>query len=154
VRYDLAWGPTRPTLAIEYVLEGGARREVVPLTPTPCNYGGARWWASCPNCNRRVAVLWGAPWLCRACHGLAYRSSQRSKGNRALDRGWDLRERFGPEDEDDCGELFDPPERPKGMHRRTYERLCIRLDDAEDRMWDYLRSRFSARMRGRGRGEY
>jgi hypothetical protein len=58
----------------------------VRLQTTPTQFGGERWWFTCPlfvngmPCNRRA----GKPFLppgaryfgCRKCHGLTYRSSQ------------------------------------------------------------------------------
>lgn len=33
-------------------------RQLIHLVTTPCNYGGVRWWFSCPSCNRRARVLY------------------------------------------------------------------------------------------------
>lgn len=52
----------------------------VPLSWTPCNFGGSRPWFVCPgavngvSCGRRVAKLYlkGRYFLCRHCHDLAY----------------------------------------------------------------------------------
>jgi hypothetical protein len=56
----------------------------VRLVTTQPHLGGVRWWFICPlvqngvPCGRRVAKLYrrGRYFGCRACHGLAYRSSQ------------------------------------------------------------------------------
>jgi hypothetical protein len=44
------------------------------------HFGGKRAWFACPQCGRRVGMLYqplaGDPWACRRCHALAYRSSQ------------------------------------------------------------------------------
>jgi hypothetical protein len=56
----------------------------VRLVTTRPHLGGVRWWFICPlvkngvPCGRRVAKLYrrGRYFGCRACHGLAYRSSQ------------------------------------------------------------------------------
>jgi hypothetical protein len=56
----------------------------VPLTYTDCNFGGERPWFRCPNqeCGERVGKLYSAPgsdlYLCRHCHDLGYKSSQKS----------------------------------------------------------------------------
>jgi hypothetical protein len=57
---------------------------LVRLVTTRPHLGGLRWWFICPlinngvPCGRRVAKLYrrGLYFGCRACHGLAYRSSQ------------------------------------------------------------------------------
>ena len=44
------------------------------------NYGGSQWWFRCPDCNRRVGVLYmldeRADFACRTCHDLTYHSVQ------------------------------------------------------------------------------
>jgi hypothetical protein len=51
---------------------------LVHLTPTPCNYGGYRWWFRCPKCWRRVEKLYlrGKYFGCRKCQNLTYLSCQ------------------------------------------------------------------------------
>jgi hypothetical protein len=131
--------PDRGFVVLDYRTPERDHSERIELVTTCCNYGGVRWWSLCPKCSRRVAVLWGAPWLCRKCHGLAYRSSQRSKADRPVARARALQAKFG-EDADSFGGAFDPPLKPKGMHSRTYDRLCEQLEDADDRSWAELRS--------------
>jgi hypothetical protein len=56
----------------------------IPLTTTPCYYGGVRYWFICPlsrndvYCGRRVAKLYKAPgthyFACRHCYNLSYES--------------------------------------------------------------------------------
>jgi len=63
----------------------------IPLTTTPCRYGGKRYWFTCPwyksgrYCGRRVATLYkdGGYFACRHCYNLTYASrnlSGRYKG--------------------------------------------------------------------------
>ena len=53
----------------------------VSLVTTPCNYGGERYWFSCPDCWSRVGVLYLAPgdvhFRCRHCNNLSYNSRNR-----------------------------------------------------------------------------
>ncbi len=59
----------------------------IPLTTTPCNYGGNRYWFTCPwykngnYCGKRVGVLYkdGDYFACRHCYNLTY-SSRNSSG--------------------------------------------------------------------------
>ena len=97
-------------------------RQVIALDWTACHYGGARPWFLCPGCQRRVAVLCGAgTWfLCRHCYQLPYAS----QGETVLDRGYrkvrKLRTRLGAS-QDLAEQIW---QKPKGMHRRTFQRLC------------------------------
>jgi len=58
----------------------------VPLTTTPCYFGGVRYWFICPwyangiYCGRRVGVLYlgGKYFACRHCYNLTYNSRNRS----------------------------------------------------------------------------
>jgi len=65
--------------------ESGEKKDFdykIPLTTTPCRYGGKRYWFTCPwyrngiYCGRRVAVLFkgGDYFACRHCYGLTYAS--------------------------------------------------------------------------------
>ena len=59
----------------------------VRLQTTRPNYGGRRWWFTCPlatdgvACNSRVGKLYskGKYFGCRRCHGLTYKSCQESR---------------------------------------------------------------------------
>ena len=60
----------------------------IPITTTPCFYGGVRYWLRCPAvskgllCENRVGVLYlppgGSVFGCRHCHDLTYESCQKS----------------------------------------------------------------------------
>ena len=106
-------------------------QEPVDLTWTACNFGGERPWFICPGagCDRRVAVLYGLAryFLCRHCYDLVYESQRENEMSRALRRAQDIRERLGG-----SANMTVPfPEKPKGMHWRTYERLWWRHHEAE-----------------------
>lgn len=81
----------RDALRLSYTIAphgDGEQREVdyrVPLTYTECNFGGERPWFECPGpgCGERVGKLYrssrgGNRYLCRHCHDLGYKSSQKS----------------------------------------------------------------------------
>ena len=86
-----------------------------------CHLGGERRWFSCPQCTKRVAVLYarGKYFACRNCYGLAYATQKEGAGDRAASRAEKLRKRLGWE----AGILNGNGGRPKGMHWATYERL-------------------------------
>ena len=104
-------------------------QQTVLLDWTECNYGGARPWFRCPGCYGRVAVLWGAGryFLCRQCYNLAYASTRETPHGRQLSKAQAIRRTLGGE-----ANLLAPfPDKPKGMHWRTYMRLRRQARTAE-----------------------
>jgi hypothetical protein len=101
--------------------------ESVPLEWTPCYFGGSRPWFRCPGvvngvpCGRRVAILYGAGryFLCRHCYDLRYETQYEDEAGRLRIRAQKIHQRLGGDGNLSMG--FPP--RPKGVHRRTYERL-------------------------------
>lgn len=95
---------------------------------TQCNYGGQRAWFRCPveGCNRRVAILYaGEFFACRLCHSLAYPSQRHSSKSDKNQRNADkIRAKLGWKP----GILNGRGVKPKGMHSRTYDRLCAEHD--------------------------
>jgi hypothetical protein len=127
--------------------EGNGSQSVaqrVPLVWTKCHFGGGRCWFRCCCCGLRAAILYmrNAPvFACRHCCGLVFASQREIPRHRAISRAQKLRMRLGG-----GANLAEPfPERPRGMHRRTYYRLLARGVVAEERsaalMIDYLRRR-------------
>lgn len=105
----------------------------VQITSTPCRLGGRRYWFLCPGegCSRRVGVLYGARYfLCRHCLGAAYASQTEDKIDRLARKACKIRHRLGWP-----GGVRSPPGylKPKGMHWRTFSRLCL-----EHRRLEYL----------------
>ncbi len=103
----------------------------VYLDTTPCHLGGARQWFLCParGCGQRVARLHGGEiFACRHCHQLAYPSQHEDAGDRAARRAHRIRDRLGWP-----GGVLEGSgwEKPKGMHWRTYQRLCDEHDTFE-----------------------
>lgn len=87
-------------------------------------YGGTRLWFNYPRCTRRVAVLYmrRGYFACRHCQKVAYSS----QSDDALDRMWRKQSKI----EARLGEHW---RRPKGMRRRTYDRLWGELMACEER---------------------
>ena len=106
-RYQISDGLSHPVL------------ERVTIDRTPCNFGGTRPWFQCPDCNRRVAVLYaaGVRFLCRQCYCLPYTSQMETKLGRLQRKAAKIRERLG-----DDGESV-ILEKPKRMHWATFEQL-------------------------------
>jgi hypothetical protein len=71
----------------------------------------------------------GELFACRRCSGLAYASQQEPLGQRGLLKAQKIRERLVG----DPDVFKDFPDKPKGMHSRTYERLRESHDIAAGR---------------------
>ena len=117
---------------------GGKWRDVEQPTQIvwmPCHLGGQRPYFLCPGivngvvCNRRVTKLYGAGdyFLCRHCYRLAYASQRENGSDRAFRRANKVRARLGG----DASMASSFPERPKGMHLKTFSRLQSELSRAE-----------------------
>jgi hypothetical protein len=108
----------------------------VPVTWTGCHLGGWRPWFRC-SCGRRAARLYAGAsdfFACRHCHGLAYASQQMSTRDRNISRARTIRMQLGG-----GPSLFDPfPEKPGGMHWRTYDRLRARAQASEAHSFSFL----------------
>ena len=97
---------------------------------TACRFGGIRPWFVCPRCGRWVGVLLaaGQRLACRLCWRATYTSTRERRYFRAVRRQAKLfariEARMGP------GTERHYPPRPRGMRRRTYERLIGRANAA------------------------
>ena len=108
-----------------------------PVVWKPCRFGGDRPWFICSvyangtYCGRQVTKLYhaGRLFACRHCSRLAYASQQESAHFRGLWKAQKIRMRLGGS----ANMLEDFPEKPKGMHWRTYERLRRVHDAAQGR---------------------
>ena len=112
-------------------------RQIVDLVFTSPHYGGVRPWFACPECDKRVGVLFlpfhgRHTWACRHCWNLRYLSQRLTPWFRLSRRARQLAQHLSTRHLDD-GEF---PEKPKGMHWSTYYRLqgqwCAVIDQAEE----------------------
>jgi|SRR5581483_4938079 len=109
----------------------------IPIVWSSCRFGGERPWFLCSvasngvYCGRRVIKLYGAGRLfaCRRCYRLTYTSQQESAHQRGLWKSQKIRMKLGGS----ASMLDDFPDKPKGMHWGTYDRLRRRHDAAEER---------------------
>ena len=127
--------------------------ETAGIVRSPCRYGGVRAYFICPGvangvaCGRRVAKLHcaGRYFLCRHCCRLAHASQSEGARDRALRRANKIRRRLGG-----SPDMVAPfPPKPKGMWRRTYERLREQAFAAEmraDEAFAVLAERLHARI--------
>ena len=114
---------------------------LILLEWTPCNYGGERAWFVCParDCGKRVAVLYGGSiFICRHCRRLSYDSQIETAHSRALRRVQAIRMKLGGSP----SLIEDFPPKPRGMQRRTYERLTRQAAEAENRYWPQVHKLF------------
>jgi hypothetical protein len=120
--YGENWNDIEQRVAIEWTL---------------CRFGGERPWFVCSvaangkYCGYRVAKLYGAGRLfaCRHCYRLAYASQQEPVRRRGLWKSQKIRMRLGGSP--NMHQEF--PDKPKGLHWRTYERWRRVHDVADQR---------------------
>lgn len=103
----------------------------IPFTWTKCNYGGQRQWFLCPECHRRVGLVYGGRYFrCRHCNNLTYASQQIVKEDRLMEKARNIRKRLGG-----GNNLLEPfPMKPKNMHWKTYWRLWKTAHEAHTYM--------------------
>lgn len=103
-------------------------QQAIPLTYTPCHFGGHRPWFRCPTCSCRAAVLYLAGhWICRHCCNARYPSQSEDRSTRALRHAARLRVILGLS-------ITTPLQwaaRPSGMHVRRFRRLLDQIAAAE-----------------------
>jgi hypothetical protein len=114
---------------VQIELQNQVFPQQVPVSWTPCNYGGVRPWLHC-LCGRRMARLFKGfgGYYCRPCCGNpVYESQRRSEKARAYLQAYRARSLLGG-----SRPVTDPiPERPWRMKQKTYARLCDRIERLE-----------------------
>lgn len=133
--------PEHAALVLRYTItESSEKRDYtqrIALSYTVPPYGGKRWWMHCPVKGQRVGKLYMPPgaeaFASRAAWRLGYQSQRNTPRDVAFERLFRLQKKLG------CPQGWEMPiRRPKGMHRRTYQRL-------EDEYW-YLDAICAAEM--------
>lgn len=117
--------------AIPDVVPFEGERIATEWTTTP--FGGRRQWFLCPSCDRRCAILYrrgaGPLWGCRVCMNGRHLSEHMSPQDRRYHKAFKIRKRLGQT----SGGIAVPfPEKPKGMHWKTYHRIraaALRLEN-------------------------
>jgi len=100
--------------------------------------GGRRRWIICRSCNRRCRVLYGGAYFrCRQCYQATYPSQYESIRVSGLSKAERARDKLGAEP----GLIHPFPQKPKGMHWRTYRRLERQDWAAIDRLEQALMGR-------------
>jgi hypothetical protein len=103
----------------------------ITLTTKPQPFGGRRWFFLCPRTGERATKLHlpsGAyTFASRKAYRLGYRCQRETPRDRSLSRAFALRSKIGG-----TGGIGDYIAKPKGMHRRTFERAMERIYGAEE----------------------
>ncbi len=73
------------SISLTIVRDEKREEQTIPISTTPCRFGGVRYWLHCPRCGRRVFRLYLYPHIfysgtnlrvnrfaCRLCYGLTY----------------------------------------------------------------------------------
>lgn len=121
----------------------------VPITWTPCQFGGNRPYFQCPgivngrHCGKRVIKLYlgGRYFLCRHCYNLAYKSQSETYTDRLLRRANKRRLALGGEPG-----IYSWIEKPKGMWQRTHNRHKNEILIAERLATNEMRRVFAGRL--------
>jgi len=100
-------------------------RDRIRLVWTVPTYGGRRWWFQCPRTGRRTAKLFlpNGRWhfWSRAGYGLGYACQREDRFGCLQRRAAMLNRQLGGKG---WATWDSPPQKPKWMHWRTYERKC------------------------------
>lgn len=123
-------------LRLSYTRGEGDEREhvnqTVRLVYTEPNYGGRRWWMICPYRHNRCGKLylpnWGDRFAGRRAWRLGYQSQRVAHRDRPFEKLFRLQKKLGCDQGWEAG-LY----RPKGMHRRTFERHLERYWELDER---------------------
>ncbi len=93
--------------------------QTILFQSTPCNFGGERKWFTCPRCNGRCAVLYGAQkyFCCRKCYNLRYQSQLQTPIDRVISKKHELGEQIFERYE--YGEGW---QKKKGMHQTIFDK--------------------------------
>lgn len=118
----------RESVTLTYVMTVDERKRThtanIGLAYVPCPLGGTRPWFRCPNCGRRVGLLYlrHRRFACRHCQEVAYASQSEDE----LDRMWRKQSKIE-------ARLREGWRRPKGMRQATFTRLIKAAITCEER---------------------
>ena len=131
---------TNEGVELRFTRNGEDTCQPVPVTRLPCHFGGTRPMLRCPRCYRRCRslYLYRTRFICRTCTRAPYWTQTASPDARLTKRIRHLQARLAPDECPDDYVVDWVPDRPKGMRRRTYERLVDRLLTVVDKRNAYL----------------
>lgn len=125
---DHAFLELRYTITRHWSGEQAKQCQRIALSHTVPHYGGQRWWMHCPVKGHRVGKLYlpagGDQFASRAAWRIGYSSQRIADRDKPFEALFRIQRRLG------CPEGWEQfIQRPKGMWRRTFERL-------EQRYWE------------------
>lgn len=95
------------------------------------NYGGHRHWFNCPSCSRRTSILYFlGTYVCRHCTRASYGSQLEQPTDNLFRRLNTIRARLGWQ----ARIAHSMGERPKVMHRTTYNKIICEYMNLTDRL--------------------
>ena len=116
----------------EVHLESKTGAQIIAFS-TPCYFGGVRWWYRCRTCGKGRMILYYIKsknlFVCRNCTNAVHRSSKESKGDRAISTRWKILKTYGLSEQGfDALRPLAMYDRPKGIHRKTWAKVCERYN--------------------------
>lgn len=124
-------GQHAKAIRLDYSFRGKSYGYDVGITTSSCHYGNYRYWFNCPNCNKRVGVLYCAGlYVCRHCIGANYATQLMQPIDKLFRKAAKIRHRLQWQQ----GIANGHGSRPKGMHRKTYDRLVSEHDRIADNL--------------------
>jgi hypothetical protein len=138
-----------PNIKMRYNVRknAGAWQELdykINLTTTKCNFGGVRYWFICPDCNKRVCVLYAdILFKCRSCLGIVHKSRNESALDQATRRLKKEKDNLWPELDLSLFDSVRSLYRPKWMRHKTFDAKHIELLALETKATNLMVSKFS-----------
>ena len=124
-------GQHAKAIRLDYSFRGKPYGYDVGITTSSCHYGNYRYWFICPNCGKRVGVLYCAGlYVCRQCIGANYATQLMQPIDKLFSKVAKIRHRLQWQQ----GIAHGHGSRPKGMHRKTYDRLVSEHDRIADNL--------------------
>ena len=132
-------GQHAKAISMNYQFKGKPYAYDVGITTSSCHYGNYRYWFICPNCNKRVGVLYCAGlYVCRHCIGANYATQLMQPIDKLFRKVAKIRHRLQWQQ----GIANGHGSRSKGMHRKTYDRLVSEHDRIADTLlgleWEWV----------------
>jgi hypothetical protein len=148
VRTRVKFPEEMPNIRMKYNVRknAGAWQELdykINLTTTECNFGGVRYWFICPDCNKRVCVLYAdIMFKCRSCLGIVHKSRNESALDQATRRLKKEKDNLWPELDLSLFDSVRSLYRPKWMRLNTYVKKKIKLIGLESKLDKLIIDRF------------
>jgi len=124
LRASIGYAVGDDAVRLNFAINGEPVAQRVPILHTGCTYGGTRPWFGCPQCGRRMAVLFlaGRAFRCRHCARVVYLSQSLDEMDRAYLRQQKAKAKLNPDGT-----------KPPRMHWATFERMRSFIDACEVR---------------------